>query len=221
MSKQAILFGSIGVLVETSEIQRQSFNQAFKEAGLNWSWDRETYRTLLKSSGGEKRIREYANTKGKDVDAGALHKRKTEIFDDTMVQQGLSLRDGIAEVMKRAKQDGVKLAFVTTTSRANVDAIFEALGDSLQRGDFDFVGDTSVTAAAKPSPDIYVAALDALALDAAACIAIEDTGVSAQAPLAAGIQTVGFPGEYADPADFDACVTMVERLNYAELVGTD
>ena len=161
MSKQAILFGSIGVLVETSEIQRQSFNQAFKEAGLNWSWDRETYRTLLKSSGGEKRIREYATKKGEDVDAGALHKRKTEIFDDTMVQQGLSLRDGVAEVIQRAQQYNVKLAFVTTTSRANVDAIFEALGDSLQRGDFDFVGDTSVTAAAKPSPDTYEAAVDA------------------------------------------------------------
>jgi len=28
---KAILFGSIGTLVETSELQRQSFNLAFKE----------------------------------------------------------------------------------------------------------------------------------------------------------------------------------------------
>ena len=31
---KAIIFGSIGTLVETSDIQRQSFNQAFKECDL-------------------------------------------------------------------------------------------------------------------------------------------------------------------------------------------
>ncbi|MDC1185136.1 haloacid dehalogenase, partial [Alphaproteobacteria bacterium] len=30
---KAVLFGSIGTLIETSDIQRESFNQAFKEAG--------------------------------------------------------------------------------------------------------------------------------------------------------------------------------------------
>ena len=36
---KALFFGSIGTIVETSEIQRQSFNLAFKEAGLNWYWN--------------------------------------------------------------------------------------------------------------------------------------------------------------------------------------
>ena len=35
---KAILFGSIGTIVETSELQRKSFNQAFSEAGLDWNW---------------------------------------------------------------------------------------------------------------------------------------------------------------------------------------
>ena len=34
---KAILFGSIGTIVETSELQRKSFNQAFFEAGLDWN----------------------------------------------------------------------------------------------------------------------------------------------------------------------------------------
>ena len=33
---KAILFGSIATLIETSDLQREAFNQAFKEAGLNW-----------------------------------------------------------------------------------------------------------------------------------------------------------------------------------------
>ena len=36
---KAILFGSIGTLIETSDLQREAFNQAFKEAGLDWYWD--------------------------------------------------------------------------------------------------------------------------------------------------------------------------------------
>ena len=49
---KAILFGSIGTIIETSEIQRASFNQAFLEKGLDWYWSKETYKKLIKKSGG-------------------------------------------------------------------------------------------------------------------------------------------------------------------------
>ena len=39
MKYKALLFGSIGTLIESSNIQRNSFNEAFKEAGLEWYWD--------------------------------------------------------------------------------------------------------------------------------------------------------------------------------------
>ena len=57
---KAILFGSIGTLIETSDLQREAFNQAFKEAGLDWYWDQEDYTKLLKKSGGTKRIEDFA-----------------------------------------------------------------------------------------------------------------------------------------------------------------
>ena len=34
----AILFGSISTIADTSELQRQAFNQAFKAHGLDWDW---------------------------------------------------------------------------------------------------------------------------------------------------------------------------------------
>ena len=39
MKYKALIFGSIGTLIESSNIQRNSFNEAFKEAGLDWYWD--------------------------------------------------------------------------------------------------------------------------------------------------------------------------------------
>ena len=79
MNIRAIIFGSIGTLVETSDLQRQSFNQAFKEANLNWHWDSKLYQKLLSQSGGRNRIKNYANNQGISVDAKYLHQRKTEI----------------------------------------------------------------------------------------------------------------------------------------------
>ena len=65
---KAIIFGSIGTLVETSDIQRQSFNQAFKEIGLDWYWDKNNYKNLLKKSGGRNRVEYFANINQNTVD---------------------------------------------------------------------------------------------------------------------------------------------------------
>ena len=60
MKYKALLFGSIGTLIESSDIQRNSFNEAFKEAGLDWYWDEQDYKILLKKSGGTKRVEDFA-----------------------------------------------------------------------------------------------------------------------------------------------------------------
>ena len=60
---KAIIFGSIGTVLETSDIQRKSFNKAFKKFGLNWYWSKNEYKKLLKMSGGENRLSNYAKIK--------------------------------------------------------------------------------------------------------------------------------------------------------------
>jgi len=69
VKSRAILFGSIDTLVETSEFQRLAFN----EAGLNWDWTPEFYRSLLGRSSGRNRIARFAADRGEWVDAAALH----------------------------------------------------------------------------------------------------------------------------------------------------
>ena len=53
---QALIFGSIGTLEETSDLQRAAFNAAFRQHGLDWHRDRETYNGMLRASGGRDRI---------------------------------------------------------------------------------------------------------------------------------------------------------------------
>ena len=63
---KALLFGSVGSIVETSDIQRKSFNKAFKQYGLDWNWTKRDYSNLLNKSGGKDRISRFAK-KNKEI----------------------------------------------------------------------------------------------------------------------------------------------------------
>ena len=56
---KAVIFGAIGTIAETSDLQRQAFNAAFKATGLDWNWNPEVYRDLLNINGGQNRIASY------------------------------------------------------------------------------------------------------------------------------------------------------------------
>jgi beta-phosphoglucomutase-like phosphatase (HAD superfamily) len=219
MNHKAILFGSIGTIVETSELQRRSFNQAFAEAGLDWNWSPDEYQMLLAKSGGCDRIENYAVQRGVDVDVKQLHRQKTKIFDSLMDKETTLLRPGVASLISYALDKSLLLAFVTNTSKVNIDAVFYALGDQIKRNDFSFIGNDKMVSNPKPSPDIYLKALSELHLDAQDCIAIEDTEVSMQSALAASIRCIGFPGVNTQGNDFSGAVLVTNHLSADDLAG--
>jgi HAD superfamily hydrolase (TIGR01509 family) len=209
---KAVLFGAIGTIVETSDMQRRAFNAAFKRLGLNWSWGREAYREMLRAPGGKARIAEYAAERGEEVDADAVHRAKVAYFRE-FAREGLEPRAGVLDVVKRAKAQGVKLGLATTTGSDTVDLIFEGLGDVLPRDMFGFVGDGDLVSRGKPSPEIYRLALSHFGISASQAVAIEDTPESAAAPIAAGIPTIAFPGDAARGRSFPVEITHnVDRL---------
>lgn len=210
---KAILFGSIGTLVETSELQRTAFNQAFSEAGLDWTWNPDEYKIMLKKSGGRNRINEYATDRGIKVNAHELHLKKTEIFDNMMKEKGISLRPGVANLIGYAIDNNVHLAFVTSTSDANVDAIFMALNGQLNRNDFNFIGNDKMVSKPKPDSEIYLKALSNLKLNAKDCLAIEDTEVSMRSAINANIKCIAFPGAMALDNDFSAALHISDDLS--------
>ena len=199
---KAILFGSIGALIESSELQRESFNQAFREAGLDWVWENEPYREMLKECGGEKRIREYASDRGDDVDASAVHDRKTELFNEKLLASGKSLRPGVKALVDYAKANGIKLGFVSTTEPRNIDTMMQAMEPELSRADFAVVTSRADVQNGKPSPEVYQLALDKLGLSADEVVAVEDSSPSLQAAADAGIRTIAFPGYNCRGQDF-------------------
>ena len=210
---KALLFGSIGTIVETSEIQRKSFNSAFRIAGLKWNWTKEIYKNLLNKSGGEERILRYAKQTKKNVNSKNIIKLKTKIFNSYLKKNKLKLRTGVKEIIKYCKQQEIKLALVSSTSKNNINSIFFSLRDSLNKKDFDFIGNSKLVKKPKPSGEIYKLALKKLGLKPKECIAIEDTQVSLNSAIKARLKCFIFPGNFHRSKKFNGAFKEINKIN--------
>ena len=213
MKYKALLFGSIGTLIESSDIQRTSFNEAFKEAGLDWYWDEQDYRNLLKKSGGTKRVEDFAEKNNVNVNASQIRNRKTEIFSSYIIKNKQKLRKSVYEIINFCKKNNIKLSLSTSTTINNVEAIFESLSDQIAKEDFDFIGNKSLVKYEKPNPEIYKVTLENLNIEASDCIAIEDTEESSQSAINAGIKCIGFPGDFHLDDNFEMCIKKMNVLD--------
>ena len=193
---KALFFGSIGTIVETSEIQRQSFNLAFKEAGLNWYWNIATYCDLLRAPGGKKRIRNYSKSVLNENIVDLIHSKKEEYFEK-FLSENLSPREGVTEIIDLCTKSKIKLGFITTTSLKNIKSIETALLGKLDFSCFDII--TSIEDVKNPKPDseVYAFALSELGLDKSDVYVIEDTKANQSAVIELGITCFLSPGEYA------------------------
>ncbi len=214
----AILFGSISTIADTSELQRTAFNDAFRAHGLDWTWELDEYRRLLERSGGQQRIADYARERDTSVDAAAIHHTKSELFQKALADGGLTPRAGVGEAIRAARDAGVKLAFVSTTSDGNIAGMLGALDPDVSRADFDFVFDGDTVDAPKPDKAVaYVIALERLGERAEDCIAIEDNLAGVAAAHAAGLACVAFPNANTAGHDFGIADHRVERIDLDDL----
>lgn len=220
MPLEVIVFGAIGTLVETSELQRQAFNTAFERAGMDWHWDKLSYQAMLQVTGGQKRIRQYAQQTNAPLTGEqivALHTAKSTIYQEHIREHGLALRPGVAELVQQATSNGIKLAFASTTSQENIDAIDNALGQQSPFQHFAITTNRSTVQNGKPAPDVYDYVLQQLGAPANAALAIEDTADSLQSAVSAGVACVATPGDYVQAQDFSAAVAVAQPGQIADL----
>jgi beta-phosphoglucomutase-like phosphatase (HAD superfamily) len=213
----AILFGSIGTIADTSELQRQAFNQAFKAHGLDWCWHRAEYLKMLENSGGQNRIADYADSIGQTVETAAIHRSKSEFFQNSLTKFQVQPRFGVVETIQAAKSKGLKIAFVTTTTQENISLLMKALHPSIQVTDFDLILNADIIDRPKPDKAAYTFALERLGERSADCIAIEDNLAGVESAIAAGLDCIAFPNENTAHHDFRRAKHLVDRLNFEEL----
>jgi HAD superfamily hydrolase (TIGR01509 family) len=220
MGLRALLFDVDGTLADTEETHRQAFNLAFLQFELGWEWGRDLYRDLLRTSGGKERIDTYIETLPLPAAAkarlrglaGAIHRTKTRIYGELIADGRSPLRPGVARLIREAREAGLKLAIASTTTAANVDALLSRHLGEKAHDCFSAIACGDHVSSKKPAPDIYRLALASLGLQAAACVAFEDSANGLRAAKAAGLFTVITPTAWTESQDFTAADLLVSSL---------
>ena len=111
------------------------------------------------------------------VDEGRTRRYATDlrVFEDA------------AEAVAMLSDRGVTMAVASSSSRRNLDRKLEVAGLT---GYFASIVSGDDVVAAKPAPDLYLAAAAGMGIDPAACVAVEDAVLGADAASAAGMTTV-------------------------------
>ncbi|HYM66300.1 MAG TPA: HAD-IA family hydrolase, partial [Patescibacteria group bacterium] len=139
--------------------------------------------------------------------------RRTEMI---MAQGALP---GVIDHIEAARGLGLKLAVASSSTREWVTDHLERLG-ILDR--FDCVRCRDDVAHAKPEPDLYIAALECLAVEPGDAIAIEDSPNGIIAAKLAGMRCVAVPNPITarlDLSQADLVIGSLADLTLAELIG--
>lgn len=221
MTLHALLFDVDGTLADTErDGHRPAFNQAFAEAGLDWHWDVALYGKLLAVTGGKERMKyyidrfrpDYSKPDNFDDLVADLHRAKTRHYSALAARGGIPMRPGVKRLLTEARAAGLRLAIATTTTPENVTVLLEhSLGPGTQEW-FEVIAAGDIVPAKKPAPDIYYYALEKLGLDAAACLAFEDSENGLRASLGAGLRTLITVNDYTLDHDFSGAAVVLSDL---------
>ena len=210
---KAVLWDADGTLAETErDGHRVAFNQAFEAAGVPWRWSEERYGQLLTVAGGFERLlydmqlqaRAPADPHERQALAASLHHLKNDAYVRIVASGALPLREGVGALMGDCERAGVRMGIVTTTGRANVDALLGIhLGQNWE-AKFAVVVAADEAPKRKPDPQAYLLALAALHLRPHEALAIEDSPAGIAAAHRAGLPVIVTRSYYFPVADHSA-----------------
>lgn len=186
---RAVLWDLDGTFVDSEPLWSHAETTLAAEHGAAWS-DADALTMVGQPLAATiRRLRERGVKLTFDRVEQELHRRMRERVEGA----GVSFRPGARELFDSLSAAGIKQALVTMSYGPYMDALIPHLpefdhvqsGDSVQRG--------------KPAPDIYYAAMNALAVTAHNSLGIEDSAAGVGALLASGVTPVAVPALAAIP----------------------
>jgi HAD superfamily hydrolase (TIGR01509 family) len=187
---RAFLFDFDGLLLETELPSRAGWELLYRDHGHELPAD--LWATLVGTTHAPfDPMAHLEELVGEPLERDALNERR--YAHEIALIEAEELRPGIAEYLAAARRHRLKRAIVSSSPRDWVDMhlerLEEAVGwDAICTGDRD-------PARAKPSPTLYLEALEALEVAADEAVAFEDSPNGVRAAKAADIFCVAVPNE--------------------------
>jgi HAD superfamily hydrolase (TIGR01509 family) len=185
--RAGLLFDLDGTLAQTEHLHHAAFNAVL--AGHGRTLDHPTFVRYVSGRSNDD-ITAYLFPDKDAAERRRIAAEKERSFRE-LAQAGVAATPGAAALIRWAREREVATGLVTNAPRENADLMVAVLG---LEGAFDIEVSAAELARSKPHPEPYLAAVDALDLDPARTVAIEDSATGIAAAVAAGLAVVAMSG---------------------------
>ncbi len=192
MKKFAVLFDMDGVIVDTNPAHKIAILQFCKKYNKNLS-DEELTKYIWGRTNKEW-IRHLFGESISDAQLKAYADEKESLFRK-IYEPDIRLLKGLGVFLELLEKNNIPKAVGTSAPPENVDFVFRHTGISRY---FDVVLDERAVTTGKPNPEIYLKAANALNVDPADCIVIEDSLSGIEAGKRAGSKVIGITTTHSD-----------------------
>lgn len=212
---KALLFDFDGTLVDTESIDLRTWHEVFDAHGVALPVDRFALRIGTLTGPDELDELDALLDAPCDREAVVASRRRRE----RELLKAEPLRPGVRAYLDEAKVLGLHVGIVSSSSHSWIDHNLQRLG--LLNGWAIVVCADGDTTRCKPSPALYLEALEELAVDAREAVAIEDSPNGITAARSAGIFCVAFPNDVTHTLDLshaDLLLGSLEDVPLADLL---
>lgn len=185
----AVLFDMDGIVLDTEKLYTRFWQEAAKELGYPMTREQALGLRSLSRGAGLAKMQSYF---GEEVDYSAIRKKRIELMDAFIEQEGVEIKPGIHELLEFLKERGVKTAIATSSPIERTVLYLTAVG--LQNS-FDELISGYMVERGKPAPDIYLYAAAKLGVAPCNCMVLEDSPAGILAAHRAGCFPVMIPDQ--------------------------
>lgn len=193
---KALLWDHDGVLVDTERLYFQANREVLAEVGATLSAAQYRHISLVAGTG----VWHLAAERGCTAEQIAGLKRRRDARYQQLLRAEHVEIPGVGALLAELRPH-VRLAIVTTSKRADFDAIHER---TTLTQHFELILAREDYQESKPNPEPYLTAVERLQLKAADCLVIEDSQRGLSAAKAAGLTCWVIPSDLTRDSDFSA-----------------
>jgi len=215
---KALLFDFDGLILDTETTEYQAWQEIFRE--YNQELPVEDWGQIVGGAGFSTfdAVSHLERLTSRALDRAALNARWRARGDELIATQ--PVLPGVEVHLRDAKRLGLRLAIASSSGHDWVDGHLARLGLSHY---FDVVKCADDVQRTKPAPELFLAALSALAIRANEAIAYEDSPNGVEAAKAAGIFVVAVPNPLTSQLNLDGAdltLPSLASLSLEELLKT-
>jgi len=191
---KAFVFDMDGLIFDSERIVQRSWNISGQKLGLG-NVGEHIYYTLGLNRASRKKYYEENIREDFPFDEFSALTRKT--FFEIVETEGLPIKTGVKEILAFGKENGIKLALATSSSR---DYAMKCLRDAGIDTYFDGIVCGDMVSHSKPDPEIYLRACELVGVNPEDAVAFEDAPAGIQSAYSAGMKVVMVP-DLVEPSE--------------------